>query len=80
MASVLGHTFTLTEIVGISEQASSVKGEEKDMHLEKLRSSLVNTVEEGILNESYVGFLGKNSFTSFSIKSANYSIINADSN
>ena len=51
LASVLGKTFSLMEIIGISEHVSSIVEDGRKSHTDKLRRSLDVAVEEGILDE-----------------------------
>eukprot|EP00551_Chaetoceros_affinis_P009847 CAMPEP_0203685194 /NCGR_PEP_ID=MMETSP0090-20130426/48420_1 /ASSEMBLY_ACC=CAM_ASM_001088 /TAXON_ID=426623 /ORGANISM="Chaetoceros affinis, Strain CCMP159" /LENGTH=1325 /DNA_ID=CAMNT_0050554381 /DNA_START=512 /DNA_END=4489 /DNA_ORIENTATION=- len=55
LASVLGHSFTLFEIIGVSEHVLSIDEDQKQSHAEKLRTSLYTAVKEGILDESVPG-------------------------
>ncbi len=55
LASVLGQSFTLLEIIGISEHVLSINADQKQTHAQKLRASLDMAVEEGILDESVPG-------------------------
>ncbi len=50
LASVLGHTFTLLEISGISQYAYSVVDGNRAEHIEKIQSSLDAAVKETILD------------------------------
>lgn len=52
MASILGHTFTIGEIVGLSEQVLSIKEENMAAHIKKVEESLKIVVKEGILDDN----------------------------
>jgi len=52
LASVLGHTFKMSDIIGISEQVLSIADNDKMEHTLKIGISLDNAVEEGIIEES----------------------------
>ena len=52
MASVLGHTFILTEIIGVSEHVLSIGEEQKSSHRKEINDSLDLAIEEGILDLS----------------------------
>jgi hypothetical protein len=54
LAAVLGHTFTLADIIGVSEHVLSIAEKDKFSHTKKMRSSLDQAVEEGILDEAVV--------------------------
>lgn len=52
LASVLGQSFSLMEMIGISENVFLIKEEEKTDHIKRILSSLHMAVEEGILDQS----------------------------
>ena len=52
VSSVLGLTFSLFEVTKVSEYVLSISENEKNYHKERIRSSLVIAMEEGILDES----------------------------
>ncbi len=52
LASVLGSTFKIADIIGISEQVLSISDESKLEHTVKISASLDVAVEEGIIEES----------------------------
>lgn len=52
IASVLGLTFTLVEIIRISEHVLSIGEKERISHAKKIRDSLNFALEEGILDET----------------------------
>mmetsp|Transcript_20356 Transcript_20356/g.23384 ORF Transcript_20356/g.23384 Transcript_20356/m.23384 type:complete len:1580 (-) Transcript_20356:160-4899(-) len=60
LASVLGYTFMLTEIIGLSEHSLSIADEESSSHDKRIRNSLGIAVEEGILDEVVVDCSDKN--------------------
>lgn len=54
IASIVGKSFSLMEILGITEHALSIPEEEKKDHAVKLRTSLSLAVEGGILDEGFL--------------------------
>jgi tetratricopeptide (TPR) repeat protein len=52
LASVLGQTFTLTEVVGVSKHALSIADKEQNSHLKQIRKSLDIAIKEGILDQA----------------------------
>ena len=51
IASIVGHTFSLIEIVGISEHVFSINEEEKNSHAKEIRYNLELAVDGGIIEE-----------------------------